>query len=67
MNWGLDDKTLSRVRRILATFPEVDSAVLYGSRAMGSNRPGSDIDLCLHGRAIDWKLSAEIAGMFAAG
>lgn len=66
MNWGLDDKTLSRVRRILATFPEVDRAVLYGSRAMGTQRPGSDIDLTLHGHGIDWKLCAEIAGMFEA-
>jgi len=66
MNWGLDDKTLSRVRRILATFPEVDRAVLYGSRAMGTNRPGSDIDLTLHGERLDWKLCAEIASMFEA-
>ena len=27
--------------------PAVEAVVLYGSRALGSQRPGSDIDLCL--------------------
>ncbi len=66
MNHGLDDRTLLRVRRILATFPEIDRAVLYGSRAMGNYRPGSDIDLTLHGDGLSWDLCAEVAGMFEA-
>lgn len=66
MSYGLDDKTLLRVRRILATFPEIDRAVLYGSRAMGTNKPGSDIDMSLFGHGLDWRLCAEVAGMFEA-
>ena len=31
----------------LAQHPDLDAVVLYGSRALGRHRPGSDIDLCL--------------------
>lgn len=39
----LDD----RLRRALASFPEVKLAVLFGSTARGKARPGSDVDLGL--------------------
>lgn len=66
MNFGLSEATLERVRRILATFPAIDRAVLYGSRAMGTFKAGSDIDLTLFGSGIDRALCAEVAMMFAA-
>ncbi len=31
----------------LASFPEVENVILYGSRARGDNRPRSDIDLAV--------------------
>ena len=34
---------------MFARFPAVDKAVLYGSRAMGTYKVGSDIDLALYG------------------
>lgn len=29
--------------------------MLFGSRAQGTHRPGSDIDLALYGEALDWR------------
>jgi predicted nucleotidyltransferase len=49
MSHGLSKATVERIRGVLAQFPEVEKAVLYGSRAMGTHRPGSDIDLTLCG------------------
>ena len=49
---GLKPEVVQRIALVLARFPEVGQALLYGSRAKGSYRPGSDIDLTL-------KLSAE--------
>ncbi|ABA88152.1 type I restriction-modification system, restriction subunit [Syntrophotalea carbinolica DSM 2380] len=46
--YGLPRKTVEDIRKIFARFPEIDRAVLYGSRAKGTPRPGSDIDLTLH-------------------
>lgn len=49
MDYGLPPAAIVRIREVFARFPEVDKAVLYGSRAMGTYKNGSDIDLTLHG------------------
>jgi predicted nucleotidyltransferase len=48
------------LKRVLAGHPEVDAAILYGSRALGRHRPGSDIDLTLEGPALDGPVLARI-------
>ena len=60
MNHGLSESTVERIRGVLAHFPEVEKAVLYGSRAKGTHRPGSDIDLALHGSGLGQMLLARI-------
>jgi len=52
---GLSAATLEKVRAVLERFPEVERAVLFGSRAKGTYNPGSDIDLALEGAALDWR------------
>jgi predicted nucleotidyltransferase len=49
MKFGLTDKTITQIQSVLARFPQVDKSVLYGSRAMGNYRKGSDIDMTLKG------------------
>jgi predicted nucleotidyltransferase len=42
-------------RRLLDAFlnhPRVEAVWLFGSKAMGRHRPGSDLDLCLEGRQM---------------
>ena len=60
-SFGLPDQTLRTVRAILADYPTVEKAILYGSRAKGNYRKGSDIDLTLIGAALNHGLLAEIA------
>jgi len=45
---------------VLSGFPEVDNAVLYGSRAKGNFKQGSDIDLTLYGSALSLKTLLKI-------
>lgn len=45
---------------VLQQHPQVRRAVLYGSRALGRQRPGSDIDLSLEGIGLDQRLLARI-------
>jgi len=52
MNFGLDARTLSRVEAVFLTFPDVEEVVVYGSRAMGMSREGSDIDITLIGKNL---------------
>lgn len=47
--FGLSLQTIEKITAVFAQYPQVDSAVLYGSRAKGNYKTGSDIDLTLHG------------------
>ena len=52
MAYGLTDTQLEQIQRVLATIPRIEQAVLFGSRAKGTFKPGSDIDLALKGNNI---------------
>lgn len=47
--FGLPPATLDKLRSVFAQHNAIESAVLYGSRAKGNYRAGSDIDLTLKG------------------
>lgn len=51
MKYGLPDAAIRKIRDVLARYPEVEQAILYGSRAKGTYKNGSDIDLTLRGGA----------------
>ena len=44
---------LEKIQRVLARYPQVEEAVLFGSWAKGTARPGSDIDIALKGPDIN--------------
>ncbi len=48
---GLSDSVTQKICAVLNRYPQVEKAVLYGSRAKGSHKNGSDIDLTLCGGA----------------
>jgi predicted nucleotidyltransferase len=56
MKFGLSLTTVQQIREVLSHYPQVEKATLYGSRAKGNFKHGSDIDLTLHGA----KLSLEV-------
>jgi uncharacterized protein len=49
--FGLNEKTIRQICGVFANYPQVEKAILYGSRAKGNYRIGSDIDLTLCGDA----------------
>jgi len=51
MKFGLTESTIEKICGVFAGYPQVEKAVLYGSRAKGNYKNGSDIDLTLHGGA----------------
>ncbi|MFM7235614.1 MAG: nucleotidyltransferase domain-containing protein [Cyanobium sp.] len=57
---GLPDAAITAIRQVLASHPEVEAAILYGSRALGRHRPASDIDLTLIGSTISATTLARI-------
>jgi predicted nucleotidyltransferase len=53
MNAGLPPAAIHKVIETIAREPEVQKVILYGSRAKGTQRAGSDIDLCLDAEGLD--------------
>lgn len=45
--FGIGQKNINRLNSVFAARPSIRRVVLYGSRAKGNFRAGSDIDLCL--------------------
>jgi predicted nucleotidyltransferase len=60
MNHGLTSETVDRIRSVLARFSGVEKAVLYGSRAKGNYKRGSDIDLALFGSGLNTSVLSQI-------
>lgn len=61
MKWGLSEKSINSINSILEKFPAVEKAVLYGSRAKGNFRTGSDVDLTLFGKDLNSDIQFKIA------
>ncbi len=47
MRYGLNEETISLINSVFAAHPSIKEVKIYGSRAKGNYRNGSDIDLCI--------------------
>lgn len=61
MKYGLPKETITKILSVFNQFPEIEKAILYGSRAKGNFKPGSDIDLSLEGKNLTHNLLGAIA------
>ena len=50
--FGLSADTLGKLRMVFSRHARVKQVILYGSRAKGNFRPGSDIDLTIRGENL---------------
>lgn len=51
--FGLPLAAVEKIRGVFAGYPQIEKALLYGSRAKGDYKNGSDIDLTLIGEGLD--------------
>jgi len=58
--FGLKESDLQRIIDVLRKYPEVKEARIYGSRAIGNYKPGSDIDISLMGN-VSWETTCQIS------
>ncbi len=55
LRFGLKEPIIQQICNVLSRYPQVEKAILYGSRAKGTYRNGSDIDLTLIGTEdLNW-------------
>ena len=65
MQYGLPEKTLATLNSIFRNYPGIKQVLLYGSRAKGNYRNGSDIDLTIKtGEGFTFSDLLHIAGDF---
>jgi len=61
--YGLNDREIQAIEAVGAGNPNVERIILFGSRALGNFKPGSDIDLALRGNISlteVWRISGEL-------
>ena len=58
--FGLDVDTLREIRRAIEEVEGIQKVLIYGSRAQGYDRKGSDIDLTLIGESLQQKNSVDL-------
>ena len=56
MKYGLKSYVIKGVHSIFARYPQIEKAIIYGSRAKGNYSAGSDIDLSLTGKDLTLSL-----------
>lgn len=61
MKYGLTEEIIESIQHVFEAFPPVDKAILYGSRAKGNYKPGSDIDLTLKGTGLNLTLINQVS------
>lgn len=49
---GLNKNELNHLEGIFIKVPHVERAVLFGSRAIGTHRNGSDVDIAVYGSGL---------------
>ncbi|WP_448520647.1 nucleotidyltransferase domain-containing protein [Rhodoflexus sp.] len=52
MKFGLDQATVDKIHSVFVRYPEIEEVIIYGSRAKGTHREGSDIDITLKGANV---------------
>jgi len=52
MDTGLTQTDIKRITAAIKQFPEIEDAVIFGSRAKGTHKKASDVDLAIKGRAV---------------
>ena len=54
MKFGLTDDNIERIQKIFENDSKIDEVIIFGSRAKGNYKEGSDIDLAVKGRNINF-------------
>lgn len=63
MTFGLREDDVNYIVKTLMQFPQIESASIFGSRAKGTHKPGSDIDIAIYGEEITFDVISKLHSM----
>ena len=53
MRFGLTENTIEQINSVFVTHHEIEQVIIYGSRAKGNYKTGSDLDLTIFSTELD--------------
>ena len=59
--FGLKESDILTLHQVLASYTSVTEAYIFGSRAKGNFKNGSDVDIAIKGNGISYDLVLDIA------
>lgn len=60
MKYGLKETIIDKINSVFENYSEIEKVIIYGSRAKGNFRPGSDIDITLIGNHLEYSILSKI-------
>ncbi len=63
--YGFDDEEMKTMERIFSETDGLEEVILYGSRAKGTNKPFSDVDITLKGDSLSNESLTDIRYKFS--
>ena len=60
MRFGLSDTVIEELQDVFRRHANIEKVLIFGSRSKGNYRAGSDIDLALIGKDIDYRQILDI-------
>lgn len=61
--FGISDKSFEILLDVMKSYPQIEEAFIFGSRAKGNYKHGSDIDIAIKGEEISNELVWDIAAL----
>ena len=61
MKFGLSDTVIKELQDVFRRHTNIEKVLIFGSRSKGNYRAGSDIDLAVIGKNIDYRLLLDIS------
>jgi predicted nucleotidyltransferase len=58
---GLLESDMLEISAVLEKFPQIEKAIIFGSRAKGNFKNGSDVDLALKGIDLNLEIIHEVS------
>ncbi len=62
-NFGIYDRSYFLILETLKNISEIEKAYIFGSRAMGNYKKGSDIDIAIMGEKLNFNITSSLYGL----
>jgi len=63
MAFGLSEQAREYIVSAVRKFPEIEKTIIFGSRAMGNSKKGSDVDLAIAGKNITSRTALKLSSL----